>query len=131
MPKKMGTNSKAVEARERKATQKAEKNAKASKAADDAIWADDDKNLAKKKQKKEEEERKKAEQLRKKAENKALLEEELNSIKITGKQSIQKITQSQIQAENEKRNKVVENINKPKVNDENRFPFLKFINSIM
>jgi len=77
------------------------------------LWEDDDKNLAKKKQKKEEEERKKAELLRKKAEKKALLDEEMASIKVTAKQSIQKITQAQIQAEVEKRNKVIENLNAP------------------
>jgi len=35
------------------------------------------------------------------------------SIKVTAKQSIQKITQAQIQAEVEKRNKVIENLNAP------------------
>lgn len=113
MPKKMGLNTKAVEARERKAEQKKTVSEKAAKAAEDAMWADDDKNLAKKKSKKEEEERKKAELLRKKAENKALLEQEMNSIKPTAKQSIQKITQAQIRNENEKRSKVVENLYKP------------------
>lgn len=109
----MGLNSKAVEARERKADQKKTATEKAVKAAEDAQWADDDKNLAKKKSKKEEEERKRAELLRKKAENKALLEQEMNSIKVTAKQSIQKVTQSQIRTETEKRNKVIENLNKP------------------
>lgn len=109
----MGTNSKAVEARDRKATQKKEVLAKATKAAEDALWADDDKQLAKKKGRKEEEERKKAEQLRKKAENKAMLEQEMASIKTSsGKQSIQKITQAQINQEVERRNKVIENIYK-------------------
>lgn len=115
----MGINTKAVEARERKASQKAEKSAKAAKAADEALWADDDKSLARKKNRKEEEERKKAEQLRKKAEAKALLEQEMSSIKTTGKPSIQKVTQAQIRQETEKRNKVIDTINKPKVNDEN------------
>lgn len=109
----MGLNSKAVEARERKTEQKKSASEKAAKAAEDAMWADDDKNLAKKKSKKEEEERKRAELLRKKAENKALLEQEMNSIKPTAKQSIQKITQAQIRAENEKRSKVVETLYKP------------------
>lgn len=112
MPKKMGINSKAVESRERKVTQKKANQEKVSKAAEDALWADDDKQLAKKKGKKEEEERKKAELLRRKAENKALLEQEMSSIKTTSKQSIQKITQAQINAENERRQKVVENIYK-------------------
>lgn len=113
MPKKMGINSKAVEARERKATQKKETQDKKVKAAEDALWADDDRQLAKKKGRKEEEERKKADLLRRKAENKALLEQEMSSIKTAAKQSIQKVTQAQINAENERRQKVVENIYKP------------------
>ena len=74
---------------------------------------DDDKNLAKKKQKKEEEERKKAEALRKKAEKKELLEQEMAQIKTTAKQSIQKVTRSEIQQQVEKRNKVIESLNAP------------------
>lgn len=110
----MGINSKAVEARERKATQKKSVNEKVTKAAEDALWADDDKRLAKKNNRKEEEERKKADLLRKKQETKALLEQEMASIKTTSKQSIQKVTQAQINAENERRQKVVENLYKPK-----------------
>lgn len=114
MPKKMGINQKAAEARERKATTKKSAHEKATKAAEDALWADDDKQMAKKKSRKEEEERKKAELLRKKAETKALLEQEMASIKPNAKQSIQKITQAQIQMESERRNKVIETIYKPK-----------------
>lgn len=114
MPKKMGINSKASEARERKSTQKKDAQSKAAKAAEDALWADNDKQLAKKKSRKEEEERKKAEALRKKAENKALLEQEMSSIRTAAKPSIQKVTQAQINAENERRQKVVENIYKSK-----------------
>lgn len=110
----MGINTKAVEARERKASQKKETQEKKAKAAEDALWADDDKQMAKKKGRKEEEERKKAELLRRKAENKALLEQEMSSIKTTSKQSIQKVTQAQIIAENERRQKVVETIYKSK-----------------
>lgn len=110
MPKKLSTNSKAVEARERKATAKKVNQEKTTKAAEDALWADDDKQNSKKKGRKEEEERKKAELLRRKAENKALLEQEMASIKTTTKPSIQKITQAQIIAENERRQKVVDKI---------------------
>lgn len=78
-----------------------------------AKWADDDKTLAKKQEKKLEEERKKAEQLRKKQETKDLLEEEVNSIRVTGKLSAAKITRAQVQEEHEKRNKNIENINNP------------------
>lgn len=114
MPKKISTNSKAVEARERKADAKKSATEKAAKDAEDRLWQDDDKNLAKKKSKKEDEERKKAELLRKKAENKELLEKELASIRVNAKPSIQKVTQAQIQQEVEKRNKVIENLNAPK-----------------
>uniref|UniRef100_A0A182Y739 Uncharacterized protein n=1 Tax=Anopheles stephensi TaxID=30069 RepID=A0A182Y739_ANOST len=108
MPKKMGINSKAVEARERKAEAKKAANDKAAKAAEDALWADDDKQLAKKKKQKEEEERRKLETARKKAETKALLEQEMNSIKTTAKVPAAKVTRSQIESEIEKRNRAVE-----------------------
>lgn len=49
MPKKMGENSKAVEARERKQQAKKATAAKGAQAKDDKLWQDDDKNLAKKK----------------------------------------------------------------------------------
>lgn len=110
MPKKISTNSKALEARERKAEIKKTTNEKARKEADDRLWQDDDKNLAKKNAKREEEERRRAEQLRKKAEAKELLEKEMASIKTTAKQSIQKVTQAQIQQEADRRNKVIENL---------------------
>lgn len=112
MPKKMGENSKAVEARERKAAEKKATAAKAAKAAEDKLWTDDDKNLAKKKARKEEEDRKRAEQLAKKEENKRLLDAEMNSIKTTGKVSIQKTTRAQINEETERRNRNIELINK-------------------
>ncbi|XP_058813509.1 coiled-coil domain-containing protein 124 [Topomyia yanbarensis] len=113
MPKKMGLNTKAVEARERKAEAKMVQKEKAAKAAEDALWADDDKQLAKKKKQKEDEERKRAEQLRKKAEAKALLEQEMSSIQTAPKMSAQKITRSQIDAEVEKRNRAIEAVNNP------------------
>lgn len=111
MPKKISTNSKALEARERKADAKKVATDRAAKDAEDRLWQDDDKNLAKKKSKKEEEERKRAELLRKKAENKELLEKEVAAIRVAAKPSIQKVTQAQIAAETEKRNRVVESIN--------------------
>uniref|UniRef100_A0A1Q3FBK1 Putative coiled-coil domain-containing protein n=1 Tax=Culex tarsalis TaxID=7177 RepID=A0A1Q3FBK1_CULTA len=113
MPKKMGINSKAVEARERKADAKKVATEKAAKAAEDALWKDDDKQLAKKKKQKEEEERKRLEQARKKAEAKELLEKEMNSIKVAPKVSVQKVTRSQIEAEVEKRNRAIETVNNP------------------
>lgn len=113
MPKKISTNPKAAEARERKATQKKSAQEQAAQAAEDALWADNDKRAAKKKNRKEEEDKKRAELQRKKAETKALLEQESAAIKPIAKQSIQKITQAQIRDEVDRRNKVIESINKP------------------
>ncbi len=69
--------------------------------------------VAKKQARKLEEEAKKAEALRKKAENKALLEKELSSIQTTAKVPISKVTRSQIEDEIQKRNKNIEQINHP------------------
>lgn len=52
MPKKMGINSKAVEARERKSAEKKAQNEKKVKEAEDRLWQDDDKHLAKKQSRK-------------------------------------------------------------------------------
>uniref|UniRef100_A0A2M4C009 Putative coiled-coil domain-containing protein n=1 Tax=Anopheles marajoara TaxID=58244 RepID=A0A2M4C009_9DIPT len=134
MPKKMGINPKAAEARERKADAKKAANEKAAKAAEDALWVDDDKQLAKKKKQKEEEERRKAEAARKKAETKALLEQEMNSIKTTAKVSVQKITRSQIDAEVEKRNRAIETLTShpPKTNVEPKVaPLEENLNRVM
>lgn len=109
----MGINSKAVESRERKATAKKSANEKAVRAAEDRLWEDNDKTLAKKQNRKEEEERKKAEQLRKKAEARALLEQESAALKPPPKQASHKITQAEIRAETEKRNKAIETAHKP------------------
>ncbi|XP_063705318.1 coiled-coil domain-containing protein 124 [Culicoides brevitarsis] len=112
MPKKMGINTKAVEAKERKAATKKAENDKKEKAKEDAYWADDDAKLAKKKKQREEEEKKRLEQQRKKQEAKELLEKEMSSIQTTAKLPQSKITRAQVEAELEKRNKAVENLNK-------------------
>lgn len=53
MPKKFQTeNTKAVQARARKAEAKAEEKARLEKEKEDAEWRDDDKNLARKQQRK-------------------------------------------------------------------------------
>ena len=107
MPKKfLGENSKAVVARARKAAAKEAENTKKAQEAEDKAWQDDDKQLLKKKQKHEEMERKRQEQLQKKAEAKALLEKELSTIKVGGKQPLAKLTRAEIMAETEKRNQV-------------------------
>lgn len=111
MPKKLGTNPKAAEARERKQLKKEETNQKVKKATEDALWEDNDKQLQKKQNRKEEAEKKKAEALRKKNEAKQLLEQEMASIKGAKVQS-QKITQAQIKAELEKKTDVREDSTK-------------------
>lgn len=60
----------------------------------------------------EEEEKKRLEQLKKKQEAKELLEKEMSSIQTTAKIPQSKITRAQVEAEIEKRNKAVENLNK-------------------
>ena len=69
--------------------------------------------MAKKLERKQEEERKKAELLKKKAEAKALLEQEEMAIKTTAKIPQAKLTRAQIEKEIEQRNKNVEKINNP------------------
>lgn len=105
MPKKFaGENSKAVVARARKDERKKDEDARKQKAIEDEFWRDDDKHINRKTQRKEDQEKKKAELLQKKAEAKALLEQEMSSIKVNpGKQSISKVTRQQIMVETEKR----------------------------
>lgn len=111
MPKKMGLNSKAVEARERKQEAKKAANEKKEREIEDAKWNEDLPNkLAKKLNRKEEEEKKKADALKRKQEIKNLLEEEQKALIPPSKQSIQKITRQQVQEEVEKRNKNIEKI---------------------
>lgn len=99
MPKKFATeNTKAVAARERKKAAKEEAVLKKEKEIEDAKWRDDDKQIAKKQQKKDAEERKKQEQLQRKAEAKALLEKEMDSLKGNAKAPPPaKVTRAQIQ----------------------------------
>lgn len=102
----MGENSKAVAARARKAAAKEAENIKKAMEAEDKAWEDNDKQLLKKKQKQEELEKKRQQQLEKKAEAKALLEKEMATIKIGGKQPASKVTRAEIVAITEKRNQV-------------------------
>ncbi|XP_072947446.1 coiled-coil domain-containing protein 124 [Epargyreus clarus] len=104
MPKKFaGENSKAVAARQRKENAKQEKDQKVKKLIEDAEWEDSDDKLKKKQQKKDEQEKKRLEQLQKKAEAKALLEKEMESIKGTVKAPPPpKVTRAQINILKEK-----------------------------
>ncbi|KAG7198671.1 hypothetical protein KM043_006026 [Ampulex compressa] len=107
MPKKfVGENSKAVAARARKAAAKEVENTKKAQEAEEKAWQDDDKQVLKKKQKQEEMEKKRQQQLEKKAEVKALLEKEMSTIKVGGKQMAAKVTRAEIVAVTEKRNQV-------------------------
>jgi chromosome segregation ATPase len=97
-------------------------------------WADDDKNLAKKLEKKQEEERKKAEALRKKAEAKALLEQEEAELKkaCVAKIPLAKKSQYEIEKEVAQRNKNIENINNPpKAREPKVIPLEENINHLM
>lgn len=105
MPKKfVGENSKAVAARARKAAAKEAENTKKALEAEEKAWQDDDKQLLKKRQKQEELEKKRQQQLEKKAEAKALLEKEMATIKVGGKQPVAKVVKAEILAAMEKRN---------------------------
>lgn len=105
MPKKfVGENSKAVAARARKAAAKEAENTKKALEAEEKAWQDDDKQLLKKRQKQEELEKKRQQQLEKKAEAKALLEKEMATIKVGGKQPAAKVVRAEILAATEKRN---------------------------
>jgi len=105
MPKNKawGENSKAAEAKARKAGQAQAVKERKEKEKDDASWEDDDKQLARKQTRKAEEEKKRLEKLQRKNESKALEEQEKDSIVTTKGPAVQKITQAQIAAENERR----------------------------
>jgi len=77
MPKKLGTNPKALEARSKKEEKKRAEQEHVEKLKEDALWADDDKQLARKQNRKEDVEKKKAEVAARKAANKAAYEEEM------------------------------------------------------
>lgn len=77
MPKKFqGKNTKAASANERKAAKAAEEKEKRDTEAENALWQDDDKNLAKKNMRKEERERKRLEELQRKHEIRLLAKQE-------------------------------------------------------
>lgn len=134
MPKKFASeNTKAVAARERKALTKEMEKKKKQQAEEDAYWHDDDKNVKKKQQRKDDKECRKMEQLQKKAENKALLEQEVGSILNVRKQPVAKVTRALIEEEKEKRQaaalsasakpKVETHLSKPLEENVNRLVF--------
>ncbi|XP_044256956.1 coiled-coil domain-containing protein 124 [Tribolium madens] len=127
MPKKFATeNTKAVAARERKKAAKDAEVAKKQQQLEEAYWKDDDKLIKKKQQRKEEQDRKREQQLAKKQEAKQLLEQEMSSIKKTGKPAPPpKVTRSQIsdtlaKKETEKKEKIVTHLDEPLEENINR-----------
>lgn len=105
MPKKFqGQNTKAVVAKARKAAAVNEEKSKREKEAEDALWQDDDKHVARKQARKQAAEKKRLEALNKKKELSELLESEekqLASSKISGAKS-QKVTRAQIEQQRAK-----------------------------
>jgi len=98
MPKKINSNPKAVEARERKEGVKREKQEKERKAKEDAQWVETDKHiLGKEERKKQQEDKKNQEAERKKAARELLAREEAELNKSYGKTlPPAKVTQAEI-----------------------------------
>jgi len=98
MPKKINTNPKAMEARERKEGVKKEKQEKEKKAKEDALWVETDKHiLGKEERRKQLEDKKNQEAERKKAAREALAREEAELNKSYAKaQPPAKVTQAEI-----------------------------------
>jgi len=98
MPKKFkGENSKAVDAKARKAADENVKQERKQKETEDAKWVDDDKHIKKKEQRKDDKESKRAEQLKRKLEADKLLEEEMTAIKPAKPPPSAKVTRAQIE----------------------------------
>lgn len=102
MGKKIQTNPKSIEARQRKDEKKRVEQERVEKQKEDALWADDDKLVNRKINRKEEKEKKKQEELDKKLENKQLYEEELKSLKSAKPVPASKLTRAQIERTLEK-----------------------------
>ncbi|XP_064475279.1 coiled-coil domain-containing protein 124-like isoform X2 [Ornithodoros turicata] len=101
MPKKFGTNTKSADARAKKEAKKEAEKSLKERAAEDALWADDDKHITRKQQRKDEREKKKSELFEKKAALKQMYDEEMNSIK-SAKARVEKVTRADIAAMAEK-----------------------------
>uniref|UniRef100_A0A803LG78 Coiled-coil domain-containing protein n=1 Tax=Chenopodium quinoa TaxID=63459 RepID=A0A803LG78_CHEQI len=80
MPKKMGVNSKAEDAKARKAAAEAEKKAQEAKQKEDQYWREAEGSKSRSAKKREEEEQKRAEAAAKKAEARRLAEQEEQEI---------------------------------------------------
>lgn len=101
MPKKLATNPKAVEARARKEEKKTKEQEEKIRREEDAKWKEDDNNVLKKLQRKEDQEKKKLQAAQKKAELRALYEEDIK--KVGGKAIVTtKVTRADIDKRSEK-----------------------------
>jgi len=104
MPKKFkGENSKAVEAKARKAAVHNAEKERLEREKEDALWADDDKHNARKQQRKEDKEKKRLEQLEKKKELQAMHDAEMEGMKGAKQQPAARLTRAQISEAQEKR----------------------------
>jgi hypothetical protein len=103
MPKKFkGENSKAVEARARKAAKKNEEEERKQAQLEEEFWRDDDKHVQRKAQRKEDREKKRVEALERKQEKQKLLEEEMAGMKSAKASAPKKLTRAEIEAERER-----------------------------
>lgn len=104
MPKKVGMNSKAVEAKARKDEKKRVEQEQKERKEEDELWRDEDKHVVRKMNRKEDKERKKSEVLERKAANKAAYVEEMGSSapRSEDSRSGSKLTRAQISAQIEK-----------------------------
>ncbi|KAI1301573.1 Coiled-coil domain-containing protein [Halotydeus destructor] len=107
MPKKMGINSKAVEAKARKDEVKKATTDRVEREKEDASWKDDDKHVQKKQSRKEDKEKKMKELAERKAANKSAYEEEMGSSGAE-KREPAKTTRAQISASVEKQKEELE-----------------------
>jgi len=98
MPKKFqGVNTKAAEARARKADKQSQEQERKAREAEDAYWQDDDKLAARKQQRKEQQEQKKLSQINKKKELDELYKSEMEAVSKTAKApASSKVTRAQI-----------------------------------
>lgn len=91
MPKKMGVNTKAEDARARKVAAASEKKEKDARDKEDSVWRDAQGPKSKASKKKEEEAERRAEALAKKAESKKLAEEEEKELEKYGRKADKKL----------------------------------------
>lgn len=85
MGKKMGINTKAVEARERKSAQKKAKNEAVERQKEDEYWRDDDKHINRKLDRQKEKELKAQQERERKAALKVAYEEEMTQAELSAK----------------------------------------------